>query len=68
MLVRREESQAGTLNVQLVVSVTNEWMASDNPACLEPVPSLEKSNVSTITNIRSVFELSQNIKLSMVFI
>ena len=20
------------------VSVTNEWMASDNPACLEPVP------------------------------
>ena len=52
----------------VAVSVTNEWMESDNPACLEPVPSLEKSNVSTITNIQSVFELSQNIKLSMVFI
>ena len=38
MLVRRQESQPGSLNMQLVVSVTNEWMASDNPACLEPVP------------------------------
>ena len=51
MLVRRQESQPGSLNMQLVVSVTNEWMASDNPACFKPVPVLEKSNVSTTTKL-----------------
>ena len=75
MLVRRQENQAGTLNMQLVVSVTNEWMGSDNPACFKPVPQLEKSNVSTTTKLfyppliyelylsELCCELSQNIRV-----
>ena len=72
MLVTRQEIQPGTLNMQLVVSVTtNEWMGSDNPACFKPVPGLEKSNVSTSQLYLLIYELylselcvlSQNIRL-----